>query len=741
MRLLRLGLRLSFGGGSTGRLRLFLMALGSATAAFVLLTALSLSGLADRQSERAQAISPLLVDRVVSKASLRGTVISDGWDGRPLQRVIVAETRASAPVPPGLERLPAAGEVALSPDLARLIDTEPLLAKRFPQATTATITADGLIEPRQLLAYVGVSNPTEIWSPSDIDGWGDPTATARLGPRAARTIGLLVLLTLVAPVLMFMLTCSRLSATARLQRLAGLRLLGLSPWRTQVVAAVESGIVATIGAVAGLGSWLAWRHIDPTVQVGSFGWYSSDLWTDPGSIALGIGFLVCLSIATGAAGSRAAIASPMGTRRERSIRKVSRFRLLPLAVGAGLLAWSWQTSGRRGHFISWMAPFAAGMVATAVGIVLMVPFVAILIGRLLGRSPRPAAILAGARLRHDPAVAGRVVAAMAITLFAAGFAQVVLINVDASYAQQPHDATGSVVNLTAYGTNADAERYGAISDLNLALPKWQMGGVGGIDAVAASCAQLRQATTGDLSACRDNHILRVRTTTIGQYEDEASNTAATVNQTLTGAGFPTASGTIDLVFPAGNLNFSAAVIVPPSLAPTTTSFVVPFPGRNYDPQQTVGGLAATDPGATWDSSVTSIDRLDSARIYAAIVAVGTVSALVIALASLAVATLDRTIELAAPQARLAALGTPTRTLRYALVLQILPVCTLMLVTAASIAVLGGASYLRWGNRTAGIPLAPIGTLVAIGLASSALATLGAVAGSAATPRADVLRTE
>ena len=260
------------------------------------------------------------------------------------------------------------------------------MAERFPQRRVATIADDGLVEPRQVLAYVGVADASRIWMPSDIDGRGDAEAVATLDPRAARTVALLVLLTLVAPVVMFLATCTRLSSTARSQRLAALRLLGLSPRRTQLVSAIETGLVGTVGNIGGLGAWLAWRRLDPTVQVRSFGWFSSDLWLPPAQQALVIVVLVALAVVVGLFGAHAGVVRPLETRRERSARVVSRWRAVPLLAGTSLLGWSWMTSDRTGPgFLAWLLPFGTGLAGTAVGLVLVVPFAARALGALLGR--------------------------------------------------------------------------------------------------------------------------------------------------------------------------------------------------------------------------------------------------------------------------------------------------------------------------------------------------------------------
>lgn len=731
LRLVRLGWRLSFGSGRSGRLRFALMVSGATLAAFVVLTAVSLSGLAQRQSDRARHLAPR--EAPAAASSLHGTVIADGWGDVELRRIVVAADGPDAPVPPGLDRLPGPGEVALSPGLADLVEREPLVARRFPQRHVATIGDEGLVEPRQLVAYVGVGDVGGIWRPSAIAGWGQTNAQTAVDPRAARTVGLLVVVTLVAPVVLFMVTCARLSATARAQRLAALRLVGLSPWRTQVVNAVEARVVGVVGTGTGLAAWLAWRHLDPAVQVGSLGWFSSDLRLSPSTMALVLAGLVALSITVGVLGGRAAVGQPLAVRRERAVRSLSPWRAAPLPIGIALLTACWIASGRHARFTAWAAPYGLGLLGVGVGLVLVVPFASRALGWVIGRSRRPAAVLAAGRLRHEPAVAGRVVATMAVALFAAGFAQVVLTSVSEASANRNEFPIGPVYNLTAYGTSTDGARYGGLSPYRLALPQWR---IGELTAVGATCAQLGVATGDRVTGCRDGQVQRVPAL------DRLSPGAdpAAVDRAVVAAGLPKPTGELSAIAPRSGSS-PVEVVVPPALAPVTTSFVVPFPGSTYDPQVAVARLAAVDPGGQWSEEVTGVYREDTGRLYTGLVAIGTASALLVSLAALVVATLDRAIERAGAQARLAALGTPARTIRSATALQVLPVSMLLLISAGVAAALGGSSFLRWGDVAHPLPSALILGLTALAVGGALLATVAAVVATVARPRADLLRAE
>lgn len=135
-RIVRLGLRLSLGSGRAGLARLALMAVGAAVAMFVVLTALALGGLADRQQERTARIAPVFAgpETAVAVGVPLGGEIPDGWHRQELRRVVLAANGATGPVPPGIDRLPAPGEVFVSPALGRLAAREPLVAGRLPRA-------------------------------------------------------------------------------------------------------------------------------------------------------------------------------------------------------------------------------------------------------------------------------------------------------------------------------------------------------------------------------------------------------------------------------------------------------------------------------------------------------------------------------------------------------------------------------------------------------------------------------
>jgi hypothetical protein len=365
-------------------------------------------------------------------------------------------------------------------------------------------------------------------------------------------------------------------------------------------------------------------------------------------------------------------------------------------------------------------------------------------GRMLRRSHHAAAMLAGARLRHEPAVASRLVATLSLALFAAGFAQVVLTDVSAAKDSAQRSPVAPAVLAGAVPANVPAllQVYGppmapndlrGLSDLGIVLPKWDLGS--GIDVVAATCVELRAITGDRLPACVEGRVYR------GTSSESVAD-VATVEAVVRAAGLPRVSGALPLRYAIPDGWNSFGIVVPPSLAPPTTrEALVAVSEEHYRPQVLTAGLAGRFPGATFNPFITYVDRLDSVRIYTGIVAVGTTVALLVGLAALVVASVDRALERRAALAHLAALGTPARTIRSALVLQTLPIAVLLLGTSALAAVLGGSSYLRWGDPTLDVPIVRLVVLTTVAIAMAVVATVASIIGTVTKTRPELLRSE
>lgn len=403
MSLIRFGFQLVRSNGRNAAVRLSLLAVGAAVSCFVVLSVTGMSQLASRQDARDAATAPVYPAGddnsepavVAGVTPIRFFEMIDGWGSIDLERIVVTDIGTNPPLPPGIERLPEPGEVVLSPALQRLALVEPTVAQRFPQTPIGTIGDDGLAEPDALVAYVGVASD-ELPGGSITSQFGavDPGFSSR-DPGANRTVALLLLVFLLVPIAVFLSTCARLSANARDQRLAALRLVGLSARQTQLVNSIEIGTGATIGAIAGAVVFQVVTRTARSAQIGQLSFFVADIRIGPSATFVAVIALAALAVTVAAASSQAGISEPVRARREQGVRTVRTRRILPLALGVVLLAVSWQTAGAASIEVSkWLIPFFSGLALTALGLALAAPFVSIAASHILAKIDRPAALLA-----------------------------------------------------------------------------------------------------------------------------------------------------------------------------------------------------------------------------------------------------------------------------------------------------------------------------------------------------------
>ena len=81
----------------------------------------------------------------------------DQFGDQAIDRVDVAATGSTSPLPPGFSHLPASGQYYASPALERLLASTPTdeLADRFPGHQVGTIGAAGLPSPNSLIIVIG----------------------------------------------------------------------------------------------------------------------------------------------------------------------------------------------------------------------------------------------------------------------------------------------------------------------------------------------------------------------------------------------------------------------------------------------------------------------------------------------------------------------------------------------------------------------------------------------------------
>ena len=354
-------------------------------------------------------------------ASVR--VTSDRVAGRPLQVVDLVAPRPGAAPPPGLDPMPAPGQVWVSPVLATLLGQLPAdeLADRFPGAPTGTIagtiSAAGLRDPGELVAVVGRAG--SVAGAVAVTGFGPVPGFGLI--EIYRQLTYVAVALMVFPVLSLLGASARLTAARRVERMATLRLLGASTAQVTVTAVTEVTAVATMAAVVGMAAqWLLAPALS-AIELGGSGWYADDL--RPSTlvmvgIVMGVGLL-----ATGAAagGMRQVVVGPLGVVRRQRPGSARLVRLLVVVAGVVVFAVASATRRNAAADITGLV-FGIGILALFGTVSVIGPLVVRLIGNGLVRSARsPAKLLAGRRLLDDPRGAFRPLAGLTLAVFVAGF--------------------------------------------------------------------------------------------------------------------------------------------------------------------------------------------------------------------------------------------------------------------------------------------------------------------------------
>jgi hypothetical protein len=696
MRLVLLGLRMSVGSGRGGLLRTALMSSGAALGVLLVLASLATASVADAQNARARDRSPVYApggeyssdtdggsrydDRPVDTGATRLIQIDDAIGHLPLRRVVIGGAGPGTEVPPGLDRLPAPGEILVSPALAGLIRTDARARERFPQPIVGTIGRAGLVAPNELRAYVGVAaDDPGLDEQRALTGFGGPlrfgrgdlTSDPDVFSPARYAAGAFALFVLV-PFGVFLATCTRLSATTRDRRIAGLRLLGVSRGQAALVNAVETGVVAGGGAVLGAGLYGALAPLSTGWPIGRLQWFASDVSVAPWLLAVVVAGTTAFAVVVGVLAGRPARLDPLGVRRGAPASRPTLWRLVPLPVGLGAAALAGVTTGM--SIDARMVTLLGALLVTGLGLALALPVLSYSVAGLVRRLPAAPVWLelAAARLRHNPGVAPRLVASLTVAIYVAGLGSlsIAIVATDRNLsdgATRPRAATLLQVSNARPGLAADLRATPGLVVAELLPVQVTIGGVAAT-AVTATCAEvLAVFRVGAGQSCVDGQVYRMEFAGIGPA----------------GAGGP---GGPDAAVPAGGeVRLADGTPVP---TPTATLVVTPrFDAAVLSPlliTRRVPALAAFEPPGSVGFDVVAADaaavdraaRVVSARAPASylegdlgghrgidsdlmvlVLVCGLTVTFVLGVGSFAAAAIDRTMERRRDNATLIVVGT------------------------------------------------------------------------------------
>jgi len=427
--MIRLGLRLTLGSGREAALRCVVTAAAVALGVGLLLAALAgVNGLHAQNIRGAWLDTPAQATRSTSSAGelwwLTGT---DQFQDQAIDRVDLAATGPTSPIPPGLRHLPGPGEYDVSPALATLIRSVPAseLRDRFPGHQVGILGAAALPSPNSLIAVVGYSAKVLSHAYGAVEVRSIQRTPASCY-RCENTLGSGSVLqyilavgavALLLPVLILIATASRLSAARREQRFAAMRLVGATPHQITVISAVEAVAAAVAGVAAGFAFFYAVEPLLYHVSFTGAPFAHGDLslkWIDIVIAAVGVPIASVLSANFAL---RKVQISPLGVNRQVRSRPPRIARLIPLAAGIAELAY-FDAKGKPGDVGGQLLEIVVGFTLLIVGLVLAGPWFTTAGSRLLvRRSNRPAGLIAGRRLLDNPKAAFRFISGLVIALF------------------------------------------------------------------------------------------------------------------------------------------------------------------------------------------------------------------------------------------------------------------------------------------------------------------------------------
>jgi hypothetical protein len=498
--MLPLGWQLTFRSGREGLVRLLITA-----GAIAIGVALLLGVLAEFHAFQANANQPCwsctqgaAVPRSLPTHGELWNNSVDFYQGQTISRLDVAALGPSAPVPPGITRLPPAGDYYASPALAALLKTVPAdeLGERFPGKMIGTIGRAGLNGAGDLAIYIGHTPaqvrkiPGTTWVRSINRAPGQEVFTPFF--RYAFGIGVLAV---VFPMLVLISTATRLAADRREERFAALRLVGGTPGDVRIVAAIEAMISAFLGAVIGTLVFLLVRPALAGAALVGTQYFESDLTpTAIGYVAMLVGVPIAAAIAALVSLRRVQI-SPLGVTRRATPKPPTFWRLIPLVIGLGVFVYGLSKTTRDGIG----APAYPGLLLTMIGLVIAGPWLTAWAAWLFGCFAHgSSALLAARRLADNPKGAFRAVTGLTLAVFLGTTVGLIVPALNATEQTPTAGALSNILVGQVVGMPAAAgqQLIGGISAIHGAavypLYDLQPPGEGlGPTLIAVSCADMR----------------------------------------------------------------------------------------------------------------------------------------------------------------------------------------------------------------------------------------------------------
>ncbi|MFF0392289.1 FtsX-like permease family protein [Kitasatospora sp. NPDC004615] len=618
--------------------------------------------------------------------------------------------------------------------------------------------------PSELYAYVGVPKD-RIGRPVEGRGWGGAGADADVQARFDG-VPLELALIVAAPMAIYLVVCSRLSAASRIRRYAAFRLLGFTRRRVLRLAALESAAAGALGGLLGVvGYVVANRFLGPSDLLG-FTWYPS---TSQLTVAGAVGAVLVSGLGAGLIGARGtgrALSKPLEARFDPAEKDPKWWYGVPFLLGLGLIGFPLLTSQNSAGHRTVMsggsgALLIAGVLLAAVGMLLLLrPVLSTAADRIAEMSLPLPVRLAARRVRYESAGVSWHLAGLSVLVLTATIGAGVLRQSELAAMPAPNQL---IVHLSGNDIPADAREralslpaaFHWLQQKSVTAPPTGGGGppsdadrvrLMGVQRIQTDCRTLSSMVAAPLPDCQDGSLYRLRTTLGGQVSP------------LVPAGTPlpfqvSREGAVTLEAPERTLDVPNPGLLPlgmtlldtrPVTADSLTSNTIYF----YRLPASVKGLDrfATDlvrvaPAATMSVVDLDLDGLEAFHVNQGVVYSGIWVGFLLGVVAFLISAVGRAIDRRRQVASLVVVGVPKRMLRVVQVCQLLAPLCLALVLALGTGHLAANAVLLLSGQQIGWYWGAAGFALPLVAAALALAAVVSTYVSGLNPRPEDLRRE
>ncbi|MFF7051912.1 ABC transporter permease [Streptomyces griseorubiginosus] len=552
---LAMGVRFAFAGGREGWVRALLTAVGVGLGVALLLLTTALPNALTVRHERGDARADTnygqkelkKADNTLLSANASTTFRDTEVRGRDLE-----PEGPKAPLPPGVDKFPAVGEMVVSPALKKLLESPDgkLLRERLPNPIAGTIAESGLIGSHELAFYrgaegLGAHGLTNVGI-TRIDRYGTPYPSDSGSDPVLVLLVLVVFVVLLMPVAVFITAAVRFGGERRDRRLAALRLVGADGRSTRRIAAGEALAGAVLGLVLGTVFFLIGREVAGSIEVFGQSVFPSYLNPSP-LLALLVAFAVpAAAVLVTLLALRGVVIEPLGVvRTAKPARRRLWWRLLLPLAGLGML-YPMVGQGRDGgDFNQYLV--TGGVISLLVGVTALLPWIVEAVVARLGAGA-VSWQLAVRRLQLSSGTAARMVNGIAVAVAGAIALQMLFAGTSSDYTKdttydlsraqmqvsvpkgKPLAATAKELAETKGVRHAYAFNEGFANDGPGENANWAR-------VTVADCASLRQVAK--LPSCRDGDVFashvaprRGDSASASENADDESTVAARPGRTL-----------------------------------------------------------------------------------------------------------------------------------------------------------------------------------------------------------------